>query len=100
MMSEQSTESDGIKICTVGGEKKRMLTLANVKRSLNKTEWAEELDMNKPCPMVEDPAMTFPFELDNFQKQVSVKEFNFIVFSAFCIIFEIPPKLNFGTDSH
>ncbi|XP_073976682.1 superkiller complex helicase subunit twister isoform X1 [Rhodnius prolixus] len=83
MMSEQSTESDGIKICTVGGEKKRMLTLANVKRSLNKTEWAEELDMNKPCPMVEDPAMTFPFELDNFQKQaIYALENGFNVFVA------------------
>ena len=52
-----------------------------------KTEWAEELNVSLPVTdfdkKVPDPALTFPYELDNFQKQAIIKlEENCNVFVA------------------
>ncbi|KAK9500520.1 hypothetical protein O3M35_001769 [Rhynocoris fuscipes] len=70
-MSTPAVENQtGLKIITLGDPSKRVpLKLGERKRTLLKTEWAEELDMNAPCPDIEEPAMIFPFNLDNFQKQ-------------------------------
>ena len=42
-----------------------------------KTEWAEQIDIKVPVTdfnkKIPEPAMTFPYELDNFQKQAILK---------------------------
>ncbi|XP_014209081.1 helicase SKI2W [Copidosoma floridanum] len=49
---------------------------AHVQKNV-KTEWAEQIDINVPVTdfdtKILEPAMTFPYELDNFQKQAIVK---------------------------
>lgn len=56
-------------------------------RTLDKIKWAEELDVNAAIldfhVKVPDPAMTYSYELDNFQKQAIIKlEENCNVFVA------------------
>lgn len=51
------------------------ITNSNVKLGVTSTEWAEMIDVSLPVPnfreQIKDMAHEFPFELDNFQKQVS-----------------------------
>ena len=46
-------------------------------KKLKSTEWAEIIDVSSSVPnfkdLVPNPAHTWPFELDNFQKHVSVQ---------------------------
>lgn len=48
------------------------------KRPVGKAQWAEEIDVSQPVEDFEkkipDPAFTWKFELDNFQKQVGIEE--------------------------
>lgn len=50
------------------------ITSSNVKLGVTSTEWAEMIDVSQPVPefrdKIKDMAHTYPFELDNFQKQV------------------------------
>lgn len=50
------------------------ITNSAVKMGVTSTEWAEMIDVTLPVPnfkeQINDMAHTFPFELDNFQKQV------------------------------
>lgn len=48
----------------------------NAERVLVKSKWVEELDISKPIDnfdeLLPDPAYKWEFELDTFQKQVSI----------------------------
>lgn len=50
-------------------------------KNLEKTQWAEEVDISKPVTdfdkKVPNPAFSYKFELDTFQKQVRWKLFTF-----------------------
>lgn len=50
------------------------ITSSNIKLGATSTEWAEMIDVSLPVPefrqKLKDMAHTYPFELDNFQKQV------------------------------
>lgn len=50
------------------------ITSSNVKLGVTSTEWAEMIDVSQPVPefrdKIKDMAHSYPFELDNFQKQV------------------------------
>lgn len=47
-----------------------------MKTGVTSTDWAEMIDVSQPVPeftdKIKDMAQTYPFELDNFQKQVLV----------------------------
>ncbi|XP_014273036.1 superkiller complex protein 2 isoform X2 [Halyomorpha halys] len=45
-----------------------VLRLKDVPRPLRKEEWAEEVNSNAKIELVGTPAMSYPFELDGFQK--------------------------------
>lgn len=45
-----------------------VLRLRDVPRPLRKEEWAEEVNSNAKIELVGTPAMSYPFELDGFQK--------------------------------
>lgn len=51
------------------------ITSSNVRTGVTSTEWAEMIDVSLPVPdfreKIKDMAHTYPFELDNFQKQVT-----------------------------
>ncbi|CAH0728414.1 unnamed protein product, partial [Brenthis ino] len=53
------------------------ITNSAVKMGVTSTEWAEMIDVTLPVPnfkeQINDMAHTFPFELDNFQKQAILK---------------------------
>lgn len=50
------------------------ISSSTVKTGVTATEWAEMIDVSLPVPefreKLKDMAHTYPFELDNFQKQV------------------------------
>lgn len=50
------------------------ITSSAVRAGVTSTEWAEMIDVSQPVPdfreKIKDMAHSFPFELDNFQKQV------------------------------
>lgn len=50
------------------------ITSSSVRTGVTSTEWAEMIDVSQPVPdfreKIRDMAHSFPFELDNFQKQV------------------------------
>jgi len=51
--------------------------ISEIPKTNAKTEWAEQIDVMVPVndfdKKVLQPAMTFPYELDNFQKQAILK---------------------------
>ena len=51
------------------------ITSSAAKQGVTSTDWAEMIDVSQPVPefreKIKDMAQTYPFELDNFQKQVS-----------------------------
>lgn len=51
------------------------ITSSAGKQGIMSTDWAEMIDVSQPVPefreKIRDMAQTYPFELDNFQKQVS-----------------------------
>ncbi|KAL0869185.1 hypothetical protein ABMA27_007468 [Loxostege sticticalis] len=53
------------------------ITSSNVRTGVTSTEWAEMIDVSLPVPdfreKIKDMAHTYPFELDNFQKQAILK---------------------------
>ncbi|XP_063831458.1 superkiller complex protein 2 [Ostrinia nubilalis] len=53
------------------------ITSSNVRTGVTSTEWAEMIDVSQPVPefkeKIKDMAHTYPFELDNFQKQAILK---------------------------
>lgn len=64
-----------------------VLKISEKKTELSKTEWAEQLDVSAPVTdfdkRIPDPAITFSYELDTFQKQAILKlEENSNVFVA------------------
>lgn len=64
-----------------------VLKISEKKKELTKTEWAEQLDVSAPVTdfdkRIPDPAITFSYELDTFQKQAILKlEENSNVFVA------------------
>lgn len=64
-----------------------VLKISEKKTELSKTEWAEQLDVSAPVTdfdkKIPDPAITFSYELDTFQKQAILKlEENSNVFVA------------------
>lgn len=54
-----------------------ILKISEIPKTNAKTEWAEQIDVMVPVndfdKKVLQPAMTFPYELDNFQKQAILK---------------------------
>lgn len=50
------------------------ISSSDIKLGVTSTEWAEMIDVSLPVPdfrqKLKDMAHTYPFELDNFQKQV------------------------------
>lgn len=50
------------------------ITSSTAKQGVTSTDWAEMIDVSQPVPefreKIKDMAQTYPFELDNFQKQV------------------------------
>ncbi|KAL0131489.1 hypothetical protein PUN28_002783 [Cardiocondyla obscurior] len=64
-----------------------ILKISEKKDELSKTDWAEQLDVSAPVidfdKIIPDPAITFSYELDTFQKQAILKlEENSNVFVA------------------
>lgn len=64
-----------------------VLKISEKQPELAKTEWAEQVDVSAPVvdfdKRIPDPAITFDYELDNFQKQAILKlEENSNVFVA------------------
>ncbi|KAH9636621.1 hypothetical protein HF086_003439 [Spodoptera exigua] len=53
------------------------ITSSAAKTGVTSTEWAEMIDVSQPVPefreKIKDMAQTYPFELDNFQKQAILK---------------------------
>ncbi|CAH0756347.1 unnamed protein product [Diatraea saccharalis] len=53
------------------------ITSSTVRTGVTSTEWAEMIDVSLPVPefreKIQDMAHTYPFELDNFQKQAILK---------------------------
>ncbi|KAG8312794.1 hypothetical protein J6590_015978 [Homalodisca vitripennis] len=53
------------------------ISKAVIKKAVEKTQWAEEIDISTPVTdfnkKVPSPAFTWPFELDTFQKQAVLK---------------------------
>ncbi|CAG9134048.1 unnamed protein product [Plutella xylostella] len=53
------------------------ITGSNIRRGATATEWAEMIDVSLPVPefreKIKDMAHSYPFELDNFQKQSILK---------------------------
>ncbi|XP_026314967.1 helicase SKI2W [Hyposmocoma kahamanoa] len=53
------------------------ITSSAVRAGVTSTEWAEMIDVSQPVPdfreKIKDMAHSFPFELDNFQKQAILK---------------------------
>lgn len=54
-----------------------ILKISETPKTNAKTEWAEQIDVGVPITdfdkKIQHPAMTFPYELDNFQKQAILK---------------------------
>lgn len=54
-----------------------ILRISEAPKTNMKTEWAEQININVPVSdfdkKIPDPAMTFPYELDTFQKQAILK---------------------------
>lgn len=52
------------------------ITDSTIKSGITSTEWAEMIDVSQPVPefkeKIKDLAHAYPFDLDNFQKQVCV----------------------------
>lgn len=52
------------------------ITSTAIKPGVTFTEWAEMIDVSQPVPefreKIKDMAHSYPFELDNFQKQVNI----------------------------
>ncbi|TMW42232.1 hypothetical protein DOY81_012692, partial [Sarcophaga bullata] len=61
----------------MSAELKPVLEISTTKDTTLRTEWAEMLDISQPITDFKEkipcPAMTFPFELDTFQKQAILK---------------------------
>lgn len=61
----------------MSSELKPVLEISNTKDTSLRTEWAEMLDISQPITDFKEkipcPAMTYPFELDTFQKQAILK---------------------------
>lgn len=59
------------------------ITSSSIKHVVTSTEWAEMIDVSQPVPefydKIKEMARTYPFELDNFQKQVSLCSIQFKV---------------------
>ncbi|KAJ8723977.1 hypothetical protein PYW07_007957 [Mythimna separata] len=53
------------------------ITSSAAKQGVTSTDWAEMIDVSQPVPefreTIKDMAQTYPFELDNFQKQAILK---------------------------
>ncbi|XP_053613916.1 superkiller complex protein 2 [Plodia interpunctella] len=53
------------------------ITSSSVRTGVTSTEWAEMIDVSQPVPdfkeKIKDMAHSYPFELDNFQKQAILK---------------------------
>ncbi|KNC23786.1 hypothetical protein FF38_01301 [Lucilia cuprina] len=61
----------------MASELKPVLEISNTKETNLRTEWAEMLDISQPITDFKEkipcPAMSYPFELDTFQKQAILK---------------------------